>query len=102
MSINKTTNLIAAALIFGGVGLGTAHASDEHVGPATEFAKSTVTEWIASPDLIAAIKAQNEKHAGLTQGRYRRPGQAVARGSRWFGQADDRRSPGQRSFQIPG
>ena len=67
MSINKTTKLMAAALIFGGVGLGAAHASDEHIGPATDFAKSTVAEWVASPDLIAAIKAQNEKHASLSQ-----------------------------------
>ena len=67
MSIKKTTKLMAAALVFGGIAMGPVSASDEHVGPATDFAKSTVAEWIASPDLIAAIKAQNEKHAALSQ-----------------------------------
>ena len=42
-------------------------AAGEHVGPATEFAKTTVAKWISSPDLITAIKAQNARHAVLTE-----------------------------------
>ncbi|WP_420348868.1 hypothetical protein [Pelagibius sp.] len=44
-----------------------AYASDEHVAPMTEFANATVKTWIADSTVIEAIKAQNERHAGLSQ-----------------------------------
>jgi len=44
-----------------------AWASDAHVAPATDFAKSTVKQWIANDAVVAAVKAQNAKHAGLSQ-----------------------------------
>lgn len=44
-----------------------AWASDAHVAPATDFANSTVKQWIANDTVINAIKAQNAKHAGLSQ-----------------------------------
>ena len=44
-----------------------AWASDAHVAPMTEFAKSTVKQWISNPAVIEAVKAQNAKHAGLSQ-----------------------------------
>ncbi|HIP77616.1 MAG TPA: hypothetical protein EYH07_04025 [Kiloniellaceae bacterium] len=33
----------------------------------TEFANSTVKNWIADSTVVNAIKAQNERHAGLSQ-----------------------------------
>lgn len=45
-----------------------AWASDAHVAPATDFANSTVKQWIANDTVINAVKAQNAKHAGLSQG----------------------------------
>ncbi len=44
-----------------------AWASDAHVAPATDFANSTVKQWISNDTVISAIKAQNAKHAGLSQ-----------------------------------
>src|SRR3546814_17742939 len=44
-----------------------AWASDAHVAPVTEFAKSTVKQWAADSTVIEAVKAQNAKHAGLSQ-----------------------------------
>lgn len=44
-----------------------AWASDAHVAPVTEFAKSTVKQWAADSTVVAAVKAQNAKHAGLSQ-----------------------------------
>ena len=44
-----------------------AWASDAHVAPVTDFANSTVKQWIANDTVINAIKAQNAKHAGLSQ-----------------------------------
>jgi len=42
-------------------------ASDAHVAPMTDFAKSTVKQWISNNTVIQAVKAQNAKHAGLSQ-----------------------------------
>lgn len=42
-------------------------ASDAHVAPMTDFAKSTVKQWISNATIIEAVKAQNAKHAGLSQ-----------------------------------
>ena len=44
-----------------------AWASDAHVAPMTDYAKSTVKEWVSNPTVIEAVKAQNAKHAGLSQ-----------------------------------
>src|SRR3546814_5269901 len=44
-----------------------AWASDAHVAPVTEFAKSTVKQWAADSTVVEAVKAQNAKHAGLSQ-----------------------------------
>jgi len=44
-----------------------AWASDAHVAPMTDFAKSTVKQWISNPTVVDAVKAQNAKHAGLSQ-----------------------------------
>ncbi|NIA69502.1 hypothetical protein HBA54_12950 [Pelagibius litoralis] len=46
----------------------TAFAAEPHVAPMTDFANSTVKQWIADNIVIEAIKAQNAKHAGLSQG----------------------------------
>ncbi len=44
-----------------------AWAAEPHVAPMTDFANSTVKQWIANDTVINAIKAQNAKHAGLSQ-----------------------------------
>ena len=44
-----------------------AWASDAHVAPMTEFAKTTVKQWIADATIVEAVKAQNAKNAGLSQ-----------------------------------
>src|SRR3546814_8778818 len=44
-----------------------AWASDAHVAPMTDYAKSTVKQWISDATVIEAVKAQNAKHAGLSQ-----------------------------------
>ncbi len=60
-------SLVAATGLAGMMAVSTAMASDSHVAPMQEFANSTVKSWVANADLVAAIKAQNEKHAGLSQ-----------------------------------
>ncbi len=42
-------------------------ASDAHVAPMTDYANSTVKQWISSDVVIQAVKAQNAKNAGLSQ-----------------------------------
>jgi len=44
-----------------------AWASDAHVAPMTDYANSTVKQWISNDVVIQAVKAQNAKHAGLSQ-----------------------------------
>ncbi len=44
-----------------------AAAEEPHVGPIKEFAETQVAEWIRDPSVVEAIKAQNSKHAGLTE-----------------------------------
>jgi hypothetical protein len=44
-----------------------AWASDAHVAPMTDYAKNTVKQWVANDTVIQAVKAQNAKHAGLSQ-----------------------------------
>jgi hypothetical protein len=44
-----------------------AWASDAHVAPMTDYANATVKQWVADNTVIQAVKAQNAKHAGLSQ-----------------------------------
>jgi len=44
-----------------------AHAAGEHEGPIRKLAESQIKAWTANPGIVAAIKAQNDKHSGLTQ-----------------------------------
>ena len=46
---------------------GTAQAAEQHVQPMKNFAKTTVKQWISEPVLLAAIKAQNQRYANITQ-----------------------------------
>ncbi len=63
------------AKIFGGVALGVAGcavslgalANEPHVEPMRAYAQQTVQGWIANDLVIQGIRAQNEKHASLTQ-----------------------------------
>jgi glycerol-3-phosphate dehydrogenase len=45
-----------------------AYAAAPHEAPMRDFASSTVTGWISNPMVIEAVKAQNDKHAALSQG----------------------------------
>jgi hypothetical protein len=48
--------------------MGTAQAMDgPHVAPIKDYVKANVMTWLADPRVIAAIKAQNEKTAGLSE-----------------------------------
>ncbi len=46
---------------------GFAAAEEAHVAPVTAFVQEKVIPWLSDPVVIAAIKAQNEKNAGLSQ-----------------------------------
>ncbi|WP_340118576.1 hypothetical protein [Pelagibius sp. 7325] len=65
----SSTNLLKGIVtgIAGTLFATAAWASDAHVAPMTEFAKSTVKQWVSDPAVIEAVKAQNAKHAGLAQ-----------------------------------
>ncbi len=41
-------------------------AEEAHVAPITAYIQENVGPWLSDPTVVAAIKAQNEKHAGLT------------------------------------
>ncbi|MGD1879053.1 MAG: hypothetical protein ACFB13_16315 [Kiloniellaceae bacterium] len=64
-SSNLLKSLVAG--IAGALFATAAWASDAHVAPMTEFAKSTVKQWVSDPTVVDAVKAQNAKHAGLSQ-----------------------------------
>lgn len=61
--IVKATLCGLAALVF----VSAASAAEPHVQPMEQFARSTVSGWLGNPTLVAALKAQNEKHTGLSQ-----------------------------------
>lgn len=42
-------------------------AAGPHEAPMTEYAKTKVSAWLNNPVVINAVKAQNAKHASLTQ-----------------------------------
>lgn len=44
-----------------------AYAAGEHEGPVRELVESQIKGWTANPAIIAAVKSQNRKHAGLAQ-----------------------------------
>ncbi len=44
---------------------GLATAEEAHVAPVTAFIQEKVVPWLSDPVVIAAVKAQNEKNAGL-------------------------------------
>jgi opacity protein-like surface antigen len=41
--------------------------ANEFTAPITKLADTKVRQWIKDPAIIDAVKAQNQKHAGLTQ-----------------------------------
>ena len=45
-----------------------AWAAGPHEAPIRNFAKSTVEQWVSKPIVIEAIRKQNARHAGLSQG----------------------------------
>ena len=57
--------VLASCLL--GFFVGAAQAAEQHVKPMKNFANSTVKQWISEPVLIAAIKAQNQRYANVTQ-----------------------------------
>ena len=65
--MNFKASLATATGLAGMFAASVAMATDAHVAPMQEFAGSTVKSWVANADLVAAIKAQNEKHASLSQ-----------------------------------
>lgn len=58
---------LLAAGILAGSALSALAAEGPHVAPMTDFAGAAVKPLISDPMLVSAIKAQNEKHAGLSQ-----------------------------------
>lgn len=44
-----------------------AYAAGEHEGPIRKLVESQIKGWTANPAIVAAVKAQNGKHAGLAQ-----------------------------------
>jgi len=62
----STFRAFATAAILLAAPLGTAQAGD-HVAPLTAFAKEQIASWVQSDIVVNAIKAQNQKNAGLTQ-----------------------------------
>jgi hypothetical protein len=62
-------NILKSVFVLGGLVTlpAFAHAEEAHVAPVTAFMQEKVIPWLNDPAVITAIKAQNEKHAGLTQ-----------------------------------
>ncbi len=58
---------LAAAVCLLGVLVAAPQAAEPHVKLMEGFVESTVKQWIGESVLIAAVKAQNERHADLTQ-----------------------------------
>ncbi|WP_343561834.1 hypothetical protein [Kiloniella sp. b19] len=65
MKLSKKLSLTLTLLTFTAVA--PAQANDDHVAPATEFANSTLASWVASEQVLSALREQNAKHAGLSQ-----------------------------------
>lgn len=58
----------AAALYVGLAMAAAAWAAGPHEVPIRNFAESTLQEWVNSPIVIKAIRKQNARHAGLSEG----------------------------------
>ena len=65
--MTRRSDFLAAAAIAGALLSSPAVAEEPHVGPMQDFARAKVAEWVRNAALVDAIKAQNSKHAGLTQ-----------------------------------
>ena len=44
-----------------------AYAAGEHEGPVRELVNQQIKGWTTNSTIVAAVKAQNDKHAGLSQ-----------------------------------
>ena len=73
----KRVCIYAAALYAGAAVATAAWAAGPHEPSIRDFAKSTVTAWVSSPKVVAAIKAQNVLHAGLSKD------EIIARDKQW-------------------
>lgn len=56
-----------AALLLGVLTAGPVSAQDKHVAKAQAWAEKTLRGWMKDPAVVDAVKAQNAKHASLTQ-----------------------------------
>ena len=65
--MTRTVDFLAAAALAGVLLSSPAVAEEPHVAPMQDFARAKVAEWVRNAALVEAIKAQNSKHAGLTQ-----------------------------------
>ncbi|MBR0555862.1 hypothetical protein J5J10_09240 [Ciceribacter sp. L1K23] len=63
--MKKVLTSVIALCAFAATG-GLASAEEAHVAPVTAYVQENVVPWLSDPAVIAAIKAQNEKHAGLS------------------------------------
>jgi len=59
--------IAAAAALFSAVSAGSVYAAGEHEGPMRKLAASSAMAWVKDPAIVAAIKAQNAKTAGLSE-----------------------------------
>ncbi|MEM8877987.1 MAG: hypothetical protein AAGD23_08940 [Pseudomonadota bacterium] len=63
------SNLFKAAAVAGVALLATGHAQateGPHVGPIKEYVNANVMSWLSDPAVVSAIKAQNDKTAGMS------------------------------------
>ena len=65
--MTRRSDFLAAAALAGALLSSPAVAEEPHVAPMQDFARAKVAEWVRNAALVDAIKAQNSKHAGLTQ-----------------------------------
>ena len=61
-----TRALVVAGLVFG-MAATAAQAAEPHVKSMQNYANSTVKQWIGQTVFVEAIKAQNQRHAAVTQ-----------------------------------
>ena len=64
--MTSKTRVLTVTAVLAALFAAPATAEEPHVAPIKEFAQSQVAEWIRNPSIVDAIKAQNNKHAGLT------------------------------------
>lgn len=61
--MRKIVIAVLASILFAPV----AHAAGEHEAPIRKLVADQIKGWTSNPAIVQAVKAQNEKHAGLTQ-----------------------------------